>query len=250
MATFADRLRELRLNKDVGQKEVGAIIDVSDSSIRKYESGERTPDPAAIVKLADFFGVTTDYLLGRDPKTVAITNKIPLLGKIRAGLPLLADGNIVDYIEVPKHIKADFCCQVIGDSMEYIGIHEGDIAIFRQRETAQNGQVVAARKIDYEDEINLKFYIESKGQIMLRSANPKYRDIEWTSKYKIGGHLVAVIKEDIPGIREYESLLTAKEIDDEKWTGVIAKAIAYGLSPEHIGNLLDIHATFKSKLNL
>jgi len=65
MACFSERLRELRLEKNIGQKEVGAIIGVSDSSIRKYEVGDRTPDPTAIVKLADYFGVTTDYLLGR-----------------------------------------------------------------------------------------------------------------------------------------------------------------------------------------
>lgn len=65
MASFADRLKELRINMGVGQKEVGALIDVSDSSIRKYESGERTPDPNALIKLATYFDVTVDYLLGR-----------------------------------------------------------------------------------------------------------------------------------------------------------------------------------------
>ena len=74
MASFAERLRELRIDKDAGQKEVGAIIGVSDSSIRKYESGERTPGPESIVKLADFFGVSTDYLLGRtDQKKSPVT---------------------------------------------------------------------------------------------------------------------------------------------------------------------------------
>ncbi len=64
MASLATRLRELRTKKDVGQKEVGAFLGVSDSSIRKYESGERTPDPDSLTKLAQYFAVTTDYLLG------------------------------------------------------------------------------------------------------------------------------------------------------------------------------------------
>lgn len=64
MASFPERLRELRKYKDVGQKEVGAIIGLSESSIGKYELGERTPDPDSIIKLADFFNVSTDYLLG------------------------------------------------------------------------------------------------------------------------------------------------------------------------------------------
>ncbi|MCE5286966.1 MAG: helix-turn-helix domain-containing protein [Pelosinus sp.] len=64
MASFAEKLRNLRINKGIGQKEVGAVIGVSDSSIRKYESGTRTPNPEAITKLAKFFDVTTDELLG------------------------------------------------------------------------------------------------------------------------------------------------------------------------------------------
>ena len=64
MASLATRLRELRTKKDIGQKEVGAFLGVSDSSIRKYESGERTPDPDSLTKLAQYFAVTTDYLLG------------------------------------------------------------------------------------------------------------------------------------------------------------------------------------------
>lgn len=67
MANFSERLRELRKENNLGQKEVGAWIGVSDSSIRKYESdGSRTPNPEAIKILAKKFGVTTDYLLGND----------------------------------------------------------------------------------------------------------------------------------------------------------------------------------------
>ena len=66
MKTFGERLKELRIANGFGQKEVAAWIGVSDSSIRKYESGERTPDPNAIKTLARQFNVSTDYLLGND----------------------------------------------------------------------------------------------------------------------------------------------------------------------------------------
>lgn len=69
MKTFGERLKELRIASGLGQKEVAAWIGVSDSSIRKYESGERTPDPKAIKTLANQFNVTTDYLLGNDTPT-------------------------------------------------------------------------------------------------------------------------------------------------------------------------------------
>ena len=64
MNTFSSRLRELRTENRLGQKEVGASLNVSDSSIRKYESGDRTPTPDAIKKLSKLFAVSTDYLLG------------------------------------------------------------------------------------------------------------------------------------------------------------------------------------------
>jgi transcriptional regulator with XRE-family HTH domain len=63
--TFGDRLRELRVENKMGQKEVGDLINVSYSTIGKYESNERTPDPDKLNKLADFFKVSVDYLLGR-----------------------------------------------------------------------------------------------------------------------------------------------------------------------------------------
>ena len=66
MANFSERLRELRKANNLGQKEVGAWIGVSDSSIRKYESGDRTPTPDALKTLANFFDVSVDYLLGND----------------------------------------------------------------------------------------------------------------------------------------------------------------------------------------
>ena len=83
MATFAERLRELRKIKDVGQKEVGAIIGLSESSIGKYEAGKQTPDPTAIIKLADYFSVSVDYLLGRTDDNRRIEDLyIPTMGDL------------------------------------------------------------------------------------------------------------------------------------------------------------------------
>jgi len=65
MATFGDRLRFLREEKKMVQKEIGGLLGVSESTVGKYENNQRTPSPEAILKLADFFHVSTDYLLGR-----------------------------------------------------------------------------------------------------------------------------------------------------------------------------------------
>jgi transcriptional regulator with XRE-family HTH domain len=99
LTTFGQRLRDLREKRGLAQKEVGALLDVTISTIGKYESGERTPAPDAIVKLADFFQVSADYLLGRSdiPETVEmrIAKKEDLLG----GLPPNAADSIRDYAE-------------------------------------------------------------------------------------------------------------------------------------------------------
>ncbi len=59
------RLKELRINKKLTQEELGRKIHVSKVSISGYESGNRTPDTETLQRIADYFGVTTDYLLGR-----------------------------------------------------------------------------------------------------------------------------------------------------------------------------------------
>ena len=70
-STFGQRLHLLREEKNMVQKEIADLLDVSQSTIGKYESDQRTPTPDAIIKLAIFFEGSTDYLLGhseiRDP---------------------------------------------------------------------------------------------------------------------------------------------------------------------------------------
>ena len=61
---FGQRLKELRNSKEMRQEDVGAIFKMQKSTVSQWENG-RLPHPSIIVKLADFFGVTTDYLLGR-----------------------------------------------------------------------------------------------------------------------------------------------------------------------------------------
>ena len=65
MIKFAERLRELRKERHVTQKDMGEILGIQLRSYQCYESGDRRPDYEKLVALADYFDVTTDYLLGR-----------------------------------------------------------------------------------------------------------------------------------------------------------------------------------------
>lgn len=64
MAT-GDILAQLREEKDVGQKEIAAYLQVSIGTVSNYENNVHSPDLTTLCKLAEYFGVTTDYLLGR-----------------------------------------------------------------------------------------------------------------------------------------------------------------------------------------
>lgn len=73
---FGSRLRELRKNKNMTMKELGKKFSLAESTISGYEIGNRRPDIEMINAFADFFEVTTDYLLGRSEESVQTVNKI------------------------------------------------------------------------------------------------------------------------------------------------------------------------------
>lgn len=68
-----ERLRNLRKSKNLTTKELGEIIGCSNPTITNYELGHRSPDVETLCKLADFFEVSIDYLLGRTPSEFSLT---------------------------------------------------------------------------------------------------------------------------------------------------------------------------------
>lgn len=65
MCLFSKRLRDLRQNKKVFQKEIAALLDISDRQYRDYEAGKVDPPTSKTIALADYFDVSLDYLVGR-----------------------------------------------------------------------------------------------------------------------------------------------------------------------------------------
>lgn len=102
---------------------------------------------------------------------------IPLLGRIAAGAPILAQENVEEYLSFPGPAFAGgefFALKVKGDSMTGEGIFDGDIAIIRSQNTANNGDIVAAL---IDDEATLKIFKRAGGSITLMPANEAYRPI-------------------------------------------------------------------------
>ena len=102
--------------------------------------------------------------------------RLPLVGEIAAGGPLLAEENIEEYVAVPELLErggADFLLRVKGDSMIDAGILDGDIVVVRRQETAQNGDIVVALAGDDEaaDEATVKRFFRENGRIRLQPEN-------------------------------------------------------------------------------
>jgi repressor LexA len=114
--------------------------------------------------------------------TAATAQKLPLVGQIAAGGPLLAEQNIEDEIAVPETLRGDFLLRVRGESMIEAGILDGDIVVVRRTQDARNGEIVVALAGDDEaaDEATVKTFYREKGRIRLQPENsalePIYAD--------------------------------------------------------------------------
>ena len=117
--------------------------------------------------------------------------KIPILGVVTAGLPILMQEDILGYIPFEYHVGEYFALRVRGDSMIGAGILEGDAVIVRRQETADNHAIVVAM---LEDEATVKRLLLKKGQVWLMPENPDYEPIDG-SQASILGLVVAVYRE-------------------------------------------------------
>ena len=140
-------LKVLRESMGLYQKDVAAAIGVDRTTYVKYERGDSEPSFQVLNRLAEFFGVSTDYLLGRQPNpdTPSSTGGIwvPVLGKVAAGIPIEAIQEIEDYEEISMDTASKgehFALRIRGDSMEP-RIKDGDVVIVRRQPDCNDGDV-------------------------------------------------------------------------------------------------------------
>ena len=132
----------------------------------------------------------------REEATAAELPKLPLLGLIAAGSPLLADENVEDEIAVPESLHGDFLLRVRGDSMTGVGILDGDIVIVRRAQEARNGEIVVALAGDDEsaDEATVKTFYREADRIRLQPENDALEPI-YAKHVQILGKVVGVFRE-------------------------------------------------------
>ena len=142
-------------------------------------------------------------LIGRDKgaakgaeTAAAELPKLPLLGQIAAGGPLLADENVEDEIAVPESLHGDFLLRVKGDSMIEAGILEGDVVVVRRAQEARDGEIVVALAGDDEtaDEATVKRFFRERGRIRLQPENSALEPI-YAPHVQILGKVVGVFRE-------------------------------------------------------
>lgn len=76
-----EKLRELRKEKGISLKELGSVVNVAESTMSLYENGKRQPDYETLLKLAEYFGVTVDYLLRGDNETERLPEELVILNR-------------------------------------------------------------------------------------------------------------------------------------------------------------------------
>ncbi|MCL2244103.1 MAG: transcriptional repressor LexA [Treponema sp.] len=141
---------------------------------------------------------------GKCPRTMELTRverdensdlaEIPLLGRVAAGIPLLAEENfdrtIVMHRSLLKKNKKYFALKVVGDSMSGAGILEGDTAIIEKQSTVRSGEIAVAV---VDEAVTLKRFIKENSKIMLKAENPAYEPI-YGQDVKVVGRLFIILR--------------------------------------------------------
>ena len=183
---FAHRLKILRAKDKMTQANLAAELNVSLGAVGNWESGTRTPDANMIQTIADYFGTSVDYLLGRDELPLSKVNKtsgiwVPVLGHVAAGIPIEAVEDILDYEEISQTMASQgehFALKIKGDSMEP-RIKDGDVVIVRKQSDVENGDIAVV--LVNGDEATVKRIKKRPEGLMLIPSNPNYEPMFYTN---------------------------------------------------------------------
>ncbi len=194
MAKFSEIIKLLRIERGITQEQLAALLKVSRSTIGMYETGSREPDFETLEAIADIFNVDMDYLMGRstvERKNPVATSpipagfqplpkmrKVPRVGRIACGEPILAEENIEDYDATPEEWHADFTLLCRGDSMEP-KIKDGDVVAIRTQPQVENGEIAAVR---IGDEATLKRVYCNGNTIILQAENPTFPPLVYSGQ--------------------------------------------------------------------
>lgn len=208
-AEVGKRIEDRRTELGLTLQDIASEVGVAISTIQRYEQGKIGKVKLPVMEaIAAALNVSTDWLLGipdaekERPTTSLADNilplpnmrKVPLLGTIACGTPILAAENLDGYVKMPENVHADFCLRCKGDSMIGARIMDGDLVFIHQQPDVDNGAIAA---VIVEDEATLKRIYKSTGKIILQPENPRYEPFvfvgEELSQIRIIGKAVAFL---------------------------------------------------------
>lgn len=191
VSNLSTRLSEI-LSSTMTATQLADTIGMSKQTISAYTTGVRSPKRPAINAMADALGVNPLWLMGYDvPKYESVstadpippgflplpeTERLPLVGQVACGTPILAEQNITEYVDVPKVAHANFVLKCKGDSMAP-RIQDGDLVYVRKQPMVENGELAAVR---IDEEATLKRVYLAPGQMILQAENPAYAPMVYT----------------------------------------------------------------------
>jgi len=202
-SSLGGRLRRLMEEEGLSYEQLGERLGMNPQTLNRYVLGQREPKIGTASAMAAALGVDPLWLLGYDvPRRTGQRQSVPILGTIRAGLPMAGEqrgggwgGPPADVAEPEEH----FFLRVTGDSMVNAGIRDGDLVLLRRQDTAENGQIVACL-VDGED-ATLKRFRRQRDMVLLQPENPAYEpklvplsDFE-TGAARIVGVAVRLVRE-------------------------------------------------------
>lgn len=201
-----DIIRTYREKLNLTMKQLANRVGVSEGTISRWESGKiENMRRDKIEKLANALHVSPGYLMGWDSNVESKqidrkTVKVPVLGRVAAGVPIDAIEEIVDWEEIPESMARGgsyYGLQIKGHSMEPT-IKDGDTVIFRQQPDAESGEIVIA--LINSNEATCKRLKKYDDSIALISINPAFEPMVFTADQiadlpvKIIGKVVELIR--------------------------------------------------------
>ena len=202
------RLKEYREKFNITLSEMSKKCGIPAQTLNRYELGQRKPKIDTAVEIAEALNINPLWLQGYDvpidnllpigasPINLPSLHRIPILGRISAGLPLYAEQNVEGYTMTNLNGGAEyFALRVSGDSMNAVRIQDGDVLIVRRQDSVENGEIAIVMVGD-EDATVKRFY--STGNtvtLMPQSTNPQHPpqiyDLQKT-KIKVLGKVVKI----------------------------------------------------------
>ena len=210
MTKLQERMKERRIAMNLTLLEVAEMIGVKEATVQRYESGEiKNIKHDTIVELAKIYNCTPQYLMGWSDTVSESSNKhlpsnliplkkilrVPILGRIPCGQPILAEQNFEGSVMLPEDVKADFALKCQGDSMIDANIQDGDIIFIKESPMVENGEIAA---VVIGEEATLKKVYYQDDTITLLPANSAYVPLVYKKEeingIRICGKAVAVLR--------------------------------------------------------